>query len=49
MIFIAVAHLGRTQDLQRSLEEALAGLRDLKSERSGDHLTLHFSEFVQCL
>jgi len=35
MIIIAVACLGRTEDLERSLEEALIELRDLTSERFG--------------
>jgi len=42
MTSIAVTCLGRTEDLQRSLEEALIELRDLKSERFSNHLTFQF-------
>jgi len=42
MIILAMACLGRTENLKKSLEEALMELRDLKSERFGNHLTLQF-------
>ena len=37
MIFVSVACEGRTGDLQMSLDAALLELRDLASERFGNH------------